>query len=43
MRNRAESMQRYLMYDKDKNGALDEEEARAALTTLGISKKRQQV
>jgi hypothetical protein len=43
MRNRAESMARYLMYDKDKNGELDEQEARAALTTLGIDHKQQQV
>ena len=32
----AEAMQRYLFYDKDKNGSLDEEEIRAAMCTLGI-------
>ena len=41
-RNASEAMQRYLMYDKDKNGELDEQEARAALTTLGIANTRDQ-
>jgi hypothetical protein len=42
IRTSTECMQRYLMYDKDKNGNLDEEEVRSALSTLGIGDDQHQ-
>ena len=39
IRNSNENMQRYVMYDKDKSGLLDLDEARAALSSLGIQNR----